>query len=460
MIPTLVGRPGPRHSPARSRSRTPRLPRLHESRTSRRPPRPARPRQHDVLQPLARHAFTPSLTSRGPFTRQGLDRDPRLRGAGRVPPSPRDLPLARPGPRGHLPQGDGAQARSPLRLAPHPRRSDDVSNAWLADEIRRRLPRTPRPPGPPLGQGGNRTAAAAIPPGRVAVTKSPCCRAALADSPGWRRHRHARQKDGHSGPTRSSIRPKFSWSTSDPVKGRPNGPAPSRPPSERWTSSNPAGAIPLSSSRQRSGSPPSRPTAIRSPPCKKHVSDRPRTGTATSTSRRDTTPTCMTAFRAYGMDLATLPVEEASRRIRSSRISEALISALDDWAANEPSNVPGSRLEAIRPIVRNQQGSGRAPRPHRPPRRDPPPPALRRGRRPARVETSAPLCLRFPAEARPAGSLRQLEGHPSRLPLPTSWLNHDLGMIYLEARPTQRQVGQGDVSLWPSRCGRTARAPG
>jgi eukaryotic-like serine/threonine-protein kinase len=39
----------------------------------------------------------------------------------------------------------------------------------------------------------------------------------------------------------------------------------------------------------------------------------------------------LAAFRSYGIDLASLSVEEATARIRSSRISEHLIAALDEW---------------------------------------------------------------------------------------------------------------------------------
>jgi eukaryotic-like serine/threonine-protein kinase len=55
----------------------------------------------------------------------------------------------------------------------------------------------------------------------------------------------------------------------------------------------------------------------------------------------------LTAFRTYGIDVTTLPVDEASRQIRSSKLVEELISALDDWASYDSADVPKTRLAAI-----------------------------------------------------------------------------------------------------------------
>jgi serine/threonine protein kinase/tetratricopeptide (TPR) repeat protein len=58
----------------------------------------------------------------------------------------------------------------------------------------------------------------------------------------------------------------------------------------------------------------------------------------------------LAAFRAYGIDVATLPIEDAARRIRSSRVADDLIATLDDWVrpwANITMIVPADRLAAI-----------------------------------------------------------------------------------------------------------------
>ena len=55
----------------------------------------------------------------------------------------------------------------------------------------------------------------------------------------------------------------------------------------------------------------------------------------------------LAAFRAYGIDVATLPIEDAARLIRSSRKADDLIATLDDWAFYVAKNVPKERLSAI-----------------------------------------------------------------------------------------------------------------
>jgi tetratricopeptide (TPR) repeat protein len=53
------------------------------------------------------------------------------------------------------------------------------------------------------------------------------------------------------------------------------------------------------------------------------------------------------AFRAYGVDAASLPIGEATSRVLSSPIRAALVAALDHWAETAPTNVPRERLAAI-----------------------------------------------------------------------------------------------------------------
>ncbi len=55
----------------------------------------------------------------------------------------------------------------------------------------------------------------------------------------------------------------------------------------------------------------------------------------------------LAAFRDYGLDVATLPVEEAARRVKASPIRDDLLSALDDWSLDETTNVPLERLAEI-----------------------------------------------------------------------------------------------------------------
>jgi tetratricopeptide (TPR) repeat protein/tRNA A-37 threonylcarbamoyl transferase component Bud32 len=56
----------------------------------------------------------------------------------------------------------------------------------------------------------------------------------------------------------------------------------------------------------------------------------------------------LAAFRTYDIDLASLPVEKAAQRIRSSPIADDLIAALDDWfRSNDLGKVPKTRLDEI-----------------------------------------------------------------------------------------------------------------
>ena len=74
----------------------------------------------------------------------------------------------------------------------------------------------------------------------------------------------------------------------------------------------------------------------------------------------------LAAFRAYGIDVATLPVEEAAQRVRSSPIADDLIAALDDWATDKSTNVPRLAAGGDRPGGRDRPEPGRHPRRGRP----------------------------------------------------------------------------------------------
>jgi serine/threonine protein kinase len=139
-------------------------------------------------------------------------------------------------------------------------------------------------------------------------------------------------------------------------------------------------------------------------------------------------------FSNYGIDLAALPAELAAERIRSSKIANDLRSAVDDWAASQQSSVTDTRLRAIarateidpeRVAIRDQIE-----------RRDAT--SLRRlcetwenGR-----DLDARFRLVFEGLLRldTAGNLPLLETilrkHPSDF-----WLNHELGMAYLNVSP-------------------------
>ncbi len=146
----------------------------------------------------------------------------------------------------------------------------------------------------------------------------------------------------------------------------------------------------------------------------------------------------LAGFRAYGIDVATLPIEDAAKRIRSSKVADALISALDDWAISPSTKNPGERPKAIaraaetdpvRATIRDDIA-----------RRDVA--ALRR--RIERPEDRAKLGPQFRAvfdallRLDPVASLPLLEiirgEHPSDF-----WINHDLGMAYLNSKPPQAQ---------------------
>jgi tetratricopeptide (TPR) repeat protein/tRNA A-37 threonylcarbamoyl transferase component Bud32 len=143
----------------------------------------------------------------------------------------------------------------------------------------------------------------------------------------------------------------------------------------------------------------------------------------------------LVAFQAYGIDVATLPVEDAARRIRSSRKADDLIESLDDWTRyDNAKNIPKERLEAIARAA--ETDSVRATIREAVSRRDAE--ALRRfceseeDRRKLgpRVRHIFDSLLRLD----PVGSFPLLETilreHPSDF-----WLNHHLGAAYLFAKP-------------------------
>ena len=55
----------------------------------------------------------------------------------------------------------------------------------------------------------------------------------------------------------------------------------------------------------------------------------------------------LAAFRAYGIDLTTLSTEDAAERVRSSKVAEDLMAALDDWIFYEKSKDFAGRLATV-----------------------------------------------------------------------------------------------------------------
>jgi serine/threonine protein kinase/tetratricopeptide (TPR) repeat protein len=146
----------------------------------------------------------------------------------------------------------------------------------------------------------------------------------------------------------------------------------------------------------------------------------------------------LAAFRAYGIDPVSLTVEEAAKKIRSSRIADDLISALDDWSYYETTKIPRERLDAIaraadadpdriavRDAVARQDTAG-----------------LRRlcekgedrGKLGPRIRDVFQSLLRLD----PAGSFPLLESIRRENPS-DFWLNEGLGLAYHEAKPPQPQ---------------------
>jgi eukaryotic-like serine/threonine-protein kinase len=140
------------------------------------------------------------------------------------------------------------------------------------------------------------------------------------------------------------------------------------------------------------------------------------------------------AFRAYGIDVAKLPVEESAEMIRSSRIVDELISAIDDWVAYHAAAPFRTRLEAIaraadtdpvriaiRDAVARQDAS-----------------ALRLfcEKEEDRRKLGTRLRSVFQSLVRldPGGSFPLLEAIRREKPS-DFWLNHDLGMAFQHAKP-------------------------
>jgi eukaryotic-like serine/threonine-protein kinase len=144
----------------------------------------------------------------------------------------------------------------------------------------------------------------------------------------------------------------------------------------------------------------------------------------------------LVAFRAYGIDVAASSIEDAARRIRTSRVADALMAALDDWSQSDSRwvNVPPERLSAIARAAET----------------DPVRTAIREAVSRRDVAALRHFCesendrrkfgprihLLFDSllSLDPEGSFPLLETilreHPSDF-----WLNHDLGRAYLNAEP-------------------------
>ena len=144
----------------------------------------------------------------------------------------------------------------------------------------------------------------------------------------------------------------------------------------------------------------------------------------------------LAAFRAHDIDLGSLPTEESARRIRSSRIADELIAALDDWPAREGANVPASQARAIARAA--ETDPGRAEIRDAAERGDAA--SLRRicGSEEARRKLGPRLRLIFNGlrNLDPVANLPLLEAirreHPSDF-----WLNQDLGLAYLDHSPPE-----------------------
>ncbi len=149
----------------------------------------------------------------------------------------------------------------------------------------------------------------------------------------------------------------------------------------------------------------------------------------------------LAAFRAYGIDVATLPIEDAARRIRSSQKADDLIASLDDWAkyADEwakyaAEKVAEERLSAIARAA--ETDTVRAAIREAASRRDAA--ALRqlcesegdRRKLGPRVRYLFDSLLSLD----PEGSFPLLETILRERPS-DFWLNHDLGMAYFMAKP-------------------------
>jgi eukaryotic-like serine/threonine-protein kinase len=142
----------------------------------------------------------------------------------------------------------------------------------------------------------------------------------------------------------------------------------------------------------------------------------------------------LAAFRAYGIDVATLPIEDAARRIRSSRVADDLIATLDDWVRYKAENVPRERLSAMARAV--ETDPVRAAIREAASRRDAA--ALRHFCESEDDRRKLGPRVRFLFNSLlsldPDGSFSLLEtilrDHPSNF-----WLNHDLGTAYYKAKP-------------------------
>jgi eukaryotic-like serine/threonine-protein kinase len=141
-------------------------------------------------------------------------------------------------------------------------------------------------------------------------------------------------------------------------------------------------------------------------------------------------------FRDYGIDVGALPVEEAAKRIRSSKVGNELLSALDDWLRYGTRNVPQKKLLEIAQAsdtdqLRNSIREAFA-------RRDFA--AIRRlcEREEDRLRLGSRVRSVFDALRRldPAGSFPLLEAIRNENPS-EFWLNHDLGWAYYNAKPPQ-----------------------
>jgi eukaryotic-like serine/threonine-protein kinase len=153
-----------------------------------------------------------------------------------------------------------------------------------------------------------------------------------------------------------------------------------------------------------------------------------------------------TAFRAYGIDVEALPVEDGAKRIRASKIVDELISALDDWSRYQMTKVPRERLQAlasaaetdpVRATIREAIAKGDAA-------------SLRHliERPEDRDKLGARLRIVFQARLGLDSAANFLLLETVRGERPSDfWINHDLGMAYKDAKPPRAQDAERCLSV-------------
>jgi eukaryotic-like serine/threonine-protein kinase len=146
----------------------------------------------------------------------------------------------------------------------------------------------------------------------------------------------------------------------------------------------------------------------------------------------------LAAFRAYGIDLATLDFKDASTRIRSSKVADDLITALDDCVLYPSIRIPTDRLKALARSAETDQVRA----------------AIRDAIARNDVAGLLHMVERFEDRERLGSRLRTIFKALVRLDRAASlplletirgehasdfWINHELGWAYLKAKSPQAQ---------------------